>query len=464
MRVDLTTTIDRPDAAVAAVTHVPAFGVHRAPLRALAVTLLIAVVFYFVLARVGTWPGITQAAATLPALGLIGLVALAWLLARGRIRAPFTFAPTPLDRALPLWLAAFAVSTAANLPMIAYIRVGLWFAGLYIAVWYLLHDALAHRLLRPQRLLDGLLGAAVPVIASALLEFARRRPPRVSGLLENPNILGAFLVLVIPIAFVRLLAVLSPDAEARQDGPQLPARLVAGLFYGGVLIAAIGTLALTGSRGGILGACCAFGFILFRRSTTVPQKAAVVTAGLILTAALYGIRGDSGRMTIYERGLNLISREFLTGQGLFTFRRIDPGAVRSLKLPPDGQNLHAHNIGLQIAIELGLSGILALALTVNDFVRSLRRGGLRPYQEWAFAAAFGLLIQQIGDFTVMTPSIGLCFVVLLTIATVDPGPLAGTGRRGARWVHGLLFLLVIALVAALIGAGIAAGSVPRSLL
>ena len=84
--------------------------------------------------------------------------------------------------------------------------------------------------------------------------------------------------------------------------------------------------------------------------------------------------------------------------------------------PPDGQNLHAHDIVLQIAIELGIVGVLALLATGVQFVRHIPQPG--P-QRWALVAVFGLLVQQATDFTIMTPSIAICAILLLCVATVN---------------------------------------------
>lgn len=440
---------------------------NRTLILAPVLTLGVAAVLITVLMRAGTWPGITRPAATLPMLAVAGLLTIAWLLARARRGAPLRLPRTALDRALPLWLAAFTLSSLANREEAAYIAVGLWFAGAYIALWYVLSDALARRLIAPARLIDGLLIAAIPVIGSALLEYARLRPLRISGALENANILGAFLVFVIPLGVARLSDMM------RGGGTRSAVLIRAG--YGVALIAIVMSAAvaliLTGSRGGILGTCCAFGFVAFRRAATAPGKIAVVIGGILLAFALYGVRGDSGRSGIYRYTLHLISTEFVTGQGLFTFRRVDPGAMRPLRLPPDGQNLHAHNLGLQITVELGALGAAALLLTFWDFVAALRRGrtpasprGLRGRREWAWAAAFGLLIQQIGDFTVMTPAIAVCFVIVLAVAADRALPDDSGAGNGRGWGRRAGFALIVVLIGALLAVAAIVRAVPRPLL
>jgi O-antigen ligase len=385
----------------------------------------------FVLGEAGTWPGITLTPITLPAILILALLVIAWLLVRARSGS--TWHRTPLDPALPLWLLAFAISTAANWSMRSNIAVGLWFAGLYLLSWYITYGVLSNRLLSPDRVLDALFLTSIPILISARPDFPVAQSSRVSGLLQNPNILGAFLILLIPLIASRVREV-SGYARA---------------CYVALLASASVVLLLTGSRGGIFGVCASFGLILFYHARC-RERILIAGFAVVLGLALLGIRGDSGRLQIYKQAGLQLSSQWLTGEGLFTFRTTEPPNARLARLHPDGQNLHAHNVWLQVTVELGVVGLLALVVSVVQFARKFP---VTNQQRWCFAAVFGLLAQQMVDFTIMTPSIALCAILVLAMAVIpDQGKL-----NRSRWPVWLLGGLALTLILA----GLAARYVPN---
>jgi O-antigen ligase len=398
--------------------------------------LIIGLILIFVLGAVGTWPGLTNVSMTVPSLALLAVLVATWLIVREKRKSRWY--ATPLDLALPIWGLAFIISTVANLSMLAYTLTGLWFAGLYVLIWYITFDVLANKLIDISHLLDGVLIAGAVVLASALLQWASSPwITRVSGLMRNPNILGTFLVILIPLITYRLLTTKGVKR--------------AGYFF--YITAAIAVLILSQSRGAVLGVCCSFSLALFYRMPRRRALFAILGSGLLFGFILLGLRGDTGRLSIYKQAIDVIESRMLTGQGLFTFRthEFQRGAI--LRVPPDGQNLHAHNIAIQIAVELGLVGVLALAITMVQFIRQKSRSGL---QLWCLIAAFGLLGQQMVDFTVMTPSIALCTIIVMSMASLPDPSYVSHSRRPIQ----LLAVLAIALVTV----GLAARYVPRMLL
>ncbi len=397
-------------------------------------SVVLGIVMIFILVVAGTWPGITDTSATIPALVLLALLVVSWLLLRTKYKNQWY--RTPLDLAVPLWLIAFAISTVANLPARQYVVVGLWFAGLYILLWYITYDVLGNKLLLANGLLDSLFVAGVVVVGTAVFQILTNQPDRVAGLLQNANILAAFLALMIPLTFSRIL---NTKGYMR-------------VGYVIFMLLSIFVLLLTGGRGGVLGVCCSFGAMLFFR-VGPSQRLAIILGILVLGFYLIAYRGGDGRYPIYRRAFALLPSKIMTGQGLFTFRTTRFPPRYKVYTPPDGQNLHAHDIVLQIAVELGIVGVLALGVTATQFIRYIPEKG--P-ERWAMAAVFGLLVQQLADFTVMTPSIAICTILVLCVATVNIRPRASN----VRWPMWLLTALAVILLVV----GFAVRYVPRNLL
>jgi putative inorganic carbon (HCO3(-)) transporter len=92
-------------------------------------------------------------------------------------------------------------------------------------------------------------------------------------------------------------------------------------------------------------------------------------------------RGLDQRMEIWSRALYAIQDFPYTGLGLGTFERV-VAVLYPLFLNPDGTIPHAHNLYLQVVVDLGLPGLVAyLALLGLSFAtafsayRIFRRGG-----------------------------------------------------------------------------------------
>ncbi len=158
--------------------------------------------------------------------GIVAGVLVVWAWSQRRWR----WQRTPLDLAIVVWIAAFALSLLTNLNSWRRIALGLWFMGVYIGAWYLLAQALANRALRRTWLIDALLIAGVPVVfvgfAQVWLALISGLPlPRPVGTLGNANTLAALLVMLIPFTAGRLAEsrtplprVLLASVHARQSG------------------------------------------------------------------------------------------------------------------------------------------------------------------------------------------------------------------------------------------------------
>ena len=409
--------------------------------------------FCYVLALGGTFNGLTEPQFRFVSLGLLAVVFGLWLFVHWR--HGWTWHRTPLDAVFILWGVAFGLSLLANMDVWRRIAIGLWFVGLYAGVWYLLHDALANRGIRRDMLVDGLLFGGVVVLFfgywqtySWLLAtdlsggFTLPRPVSVLG---NANTLAAFLVVVLPFALGRLAVVRSRLA-----------RIALGLYT----LATGGLLFLTFSRGGWIGAGAGlvtwFGLLLaqhdllswrnlrgwWTRQQGVVRAAVILGVGLVLMAGVGGggilVRSlstegrDIGLRTyLYEAALNQFAERPLTGYGLFTFGR---HLTRFASMPEETPHSHAHNAPLHIAAELGLAGLIALAVTLVVLAGVMRRnfretqGRDRMVTASAFGAVVGFGVHHLLDTPAMMPTIALVGLVALVLASVPAAPVPLVAR------------------------------------
>jgi O-antigen ligase len=184
---------------------------------------------------------------------------------------------------------------------------------------------------------------------------------RAIGTFSNPNLLAAFLVLLLPVAAAGSVAL--ADRASRLLGTA-----VVVLGYAAVL--------MTASRGGIIAAVAgAVAFVALRgpnrrmRIGLVVGSGAVV-AGLLLllvTGASVGVRAD-----VWTTAARLVvSNPLGVGPGR-------AGALLDAAITGDEPFQHAHNMWLNWAVETGVPGLAAmLAITVGAAALAVRaaRGG-----------------------------------------------------------------------------------------
>lgn len=364
-------------------------------------------------------------------------------------RRPLKIASPLLDPALALWGIAYAVSVLHNPSGRA--AIGLWYAGLYAGVWVVLSD-LRRRGLPGRWITDAALLTAIPLMILALVQvvvwfpawFALKVnvafvPPRPPSALGNPNALGAVLAMLLPLGLVR----------ARWS-PRRPDRYLWAIW----VISALCILYLTYSRGAWLAAVSALltlAMLALHRSGHVNPtawrawwrarpgrvKRRIALAGaimgmiaLVLLIAAFGEfntprRETGARLSYYEIAWQEFERYPLTGTGPFTFG-LSLLAHRSI--PPDQPQAHAHDLALNVAAEMGLPGLIALAVTVFLIARTgwraLRRSEIGA--EWAHtagcAAAFVALgVHSLVDVPMMFPAVTLLMLGILAAGIIQPG-------------------------------------------
>jgi len=357
---------------------------------------------------------------TARSLGFLG-IPLVWIarkIAHGRF-----VRRTPLDWAIALLLLMVLVSlyatysVAISLPRIAGVLLG-------VAIYYAVVEAVQSR----QALVwacaiylvagVGVAGLAVvgmeKISKNPILGQAVSRLPRlVRGLSENPeglhpNIVAGTLLWFIPLGLILAIWLW----QSRAGG--LRQRAGSLLAFAGIL-GIVGILVLTQSRGGLVGLGVALLLLVTRigRPGKVLAVVAVVVAVAVLvgmgpgrigealvgkdvgTAPVSGLETLNGRIELWSRALYAIQDFPFTGMGMGTFGYVIPVLYPLFMVSPDVVILHAHDEFLQVALDLGLPGLvsfLAIYLLIGWMLSSvLRRDTDRFYHWMALAILVGLI-------------------------------------------------------------------------
>lgn len=228
----------------------------------------------------------------------------------------------------------------------------------------------------------GLCGMALSAVGPDLLlrvptefilfsdEIARSKPVDIFGWGEtvNPNILAGALLLPIPL-FVAL-TIRTGWAKRRW----LP------LFLLLILLPMVATLILAQSRGSYLALTVALMvlFILRWPWSGVAMGVAFATVAIVLSVdgavlflGTFGSDGTvtsfSGRLEIWQSTLQALVDYALTGVGLGQFDLVVPAAYPSPIW--NGRIPHAHNLFLQVGMDLGVPGMLLYAWLVIAALR-----------------------------------------------------------------------------------------------
>jgi putative inorganic carbon (HCO3(-)) transporter len=193
----------------------------------------------------------------------------------------------------------------------------------------------------------------------------------------HPNIMAGALVMLMPFPLALLL--LSPeDSQPVTEGvPKLVTQVLnkhwlRNLWYKTATLLMLGMLLLTKSRAGWLAAVVAILVVLVRRWRfflwSVPIGAICVgvliwVVGLpqfldwISTGGL--VSGWDGRVEIWSRALYMIQDFPFTGIGAGTFQPVANVLYPFFLAGPNAEIPHAHNLLLQVAVDLGIPGLIA---------------------------------------------------------------------------------------------------------
>ena len=260
----------------------------------------------------------------------------------------------------------------------------------------------------------GLALIALSPLTARVLEMWPQAPGELRSLFElgsgaiNPNILGGAIALLAPLALA--LAVGGP-ALARGTF----ARIAAGLLFIGLCAAA----ARTGARGASVG--IAAGSVLTLVLTShrfvwlIPIGVAATAVGTfgfgrpaLKAWASLADASMGDRLAIWSRAISLLRAFPFTGVGMGAFGQSADILYPFLRVGPHAPISHAHNLFLQVGVDLGLPGLVAylvlLGLSVWMAADVLRQGSTgwlgqpvrrsRTHWRWTHPLAIGLLGSQ----------------------------------------------------------------------
>jgi O-antigen ligase len=418
---------------------------------------------------------------------LVVIMIAAWPIGRlaGRTARP---RPSPLFLLALALAGAWLLATAASLsPRISLWGSYEWRQGSYTLLCYLALFGLAAAGLRSPdrsgRLLTAILFTSLPVSLYGIVQVAgldllpwqTGAETRAVSTLGHPNFLGAYLVMVIPLAAARLLA-----AESRASR----------LAYGGLLAVQGLCLLFTFSRSSwlaALGSGLLFLFLLawIRRRTRLFWRAAAVVALLAggVAALAYAdpggvvsyspfeplhsmLRGKSAaariRLLEWQAMPSLIAARPLLGYGPDTFplafSRVYPSEL-AVYGGPDAVGEHAHNLILDLSVDAGLVGaalylavIAAVVIRGLGAVRRTTGPGGQALLAGLISAVVAYLLQHQLSFVTVTPAALLWLYLgwieaLIPRAEPLPQPAGPLSARQLTPIAAIVAVAALALIA-----------------
>jgi putative inorganic carbon (hco3(-)) transporter len=229
-------------------------------------------------------------------------------------------------------------------------------------------------------------------------EVIYRRLPLLLADPIHPNVMAGALVVLLPCALAPLLF----------GWQQL--RWFERTLVGLAAAAMLGVLILTKSRGGLmaLGAMLVVLIVLRWRWGWLAVPLAVLAAGLAIwwigevrvveaLSATQTLGGMDGRLEVWSRALYMLQDFPFTGIGMGTFQQVANRLYPFFLAGPDAEVPHAHNIFLQVGVDLGLPGLvawLALLILVCICAWWVYRRGRRQGDAVLTALGAGLLASQ----------------------------------------------------------------------
>lgn len=241
---------------------------------------------------------------------------------------------------------------------------------------------------------------------------------RVYSTLENPNVLGEYFLLVIPLGCAMLLTV--------DTWPKRIACLAATGIMGICLI-------LTYSRGcylGLLFAAAVFLVLLDKRFLIVGIVAIALSPLYLPESVLsrftsIGNMGDTStsyRVYIWMGTLAMLRDYWFcgVGPGMDAFNMVYPEYAYNAITAP-----HSHNLYLQIMCDTGICGIVVFLILMVAFYRmmftAIRHEAdrkARVFQIAGTAAITGFLVQSMTDYTFYNYRVMLLFWVMLGLCVL----------------------------------------------
>jgi len=216
---------------------------------------------------------------------------------------------------------------------------------------------------------------SVSFIYDHLPRFIQGIPRSLAGGFAR-NGVGGTLAFVIPLLAALVFAARRPDLQ--KAGENVPWLIPAGVI---ALVLALVTLALTQSRGGIFGTVAGLLVVAGWRERKLVWGIGAGALGLIILIALgYGnalmgfvLQMDASnatlasRLEVWQRGLMMVRDFPYTGIGIGTYNSIAHMLYPFFIAAPDEVVPHAHNQFLEVAVDLGIPGLIAYVALLTAF-------------------------------------------------------------------------------------------------
>jgi len=329
----------------------------------------------------------------------------AWhVIRRERLEAPAFFWPLVAYATLTLLSAGFSID-----PVVSVTDCKQLLLFLLIPIVYDFARGARARLLVSVILTIGALSAIVGIVQYAILNYDLGRRPQ--GTLSHWMTYSGTLMLVICTAMARLLH----DTRDRA-------------WAAAVMPALIAALMLSFTRSAMVGVTAGVGALLllrdFRLVAFLPILAAAVIAisPAALTDRIYSTFDlndptSRDRVAMLQAGVAIVRDYPLTGVGPDMVGRVYPeyrvaGAVQE-------NNLHLHNVPMQIAAERGLPAVILWGWFVGAALHGLRplleRGRNRVLAATAIATIVAMLTAGMFEYNFGDSEFLMLFLVLVTL-------------------------------------------------
>ncbi len=396
-------------------------------------------------------------------LALLG-IPLIWVarkIARGRF-----ICRTPLDWAITLLMFMVLVSLyatfdiAVSLPRIALVLLGI---AIYYATVEVAQSDAGLRWVCAGCLLSGVGIAALAAVGMQkvqklpiLGQVMSRLPMLVRGISQNPeglhpNIVAGALLWFIPLSLTVTAWLWRKHNKSKY---QMGLSFLMPVGIAGVL----GIMIVTQSRGGIAG--LGIGLLILLICTGRWGRWLAGVTAVVAIVALLGlgpawlgevfvgantpivqgaeIETLNGRLELWSRTFYAIQDFPFTGMGMGTFGDVIPVLYPLFLISPDSKVYHAHDEFLQVAVDLGLPGLVAFISIYVMVVGSLTHMLMQDRDAFRQAVALGVQVGLIShavygltDAVLLGAKPGLVWWALLGLASSAFGLYAQSQSKGA---------------------------------
>ena len=394
---------------------------------------------------------------------VLGLAAL--FIARTALAGRLQIKRTPLDLPLLALIASAVLSAALGVNLNVsvfgtYARYdGVLTLSTYAALYWLATQSIAGRdearsLLRIL-VASGSVVAAIATMQWVLGDFlGGALVIRAYGTMGNPNVLGAFLALLIPVAFGEVVA--AKTALARVLAGNALALMALALLLSESRSSWI-ALAVAGAIAAVVGRVRPR-YLLIGLGAAVVAGAAVVLAApsLLGSDTLAGVTSLHSlwqRFSVWQDTLNLIASRPLIGYGPDTFGLVYP-QFQSGNWASYVQFDKAHSDLVQVAATQGLVGVGAYLWLLLAFMRAFWRGRMAPGASSLFTGwvAYQLTVQV--NFTALAAAFPYWIFVSAALALWSRADTSPARARPLHWPLRVALGSGLLVVGALAGPGV----------